>query len=532
MKAQSFINRAKQFWADRALKAQIRKVEHYISATPARDESPVLFFNASTRIHRLSLNGAYSLLASWALRAAGFPVRYLVCQAGMEQCVLGATLGDSRTPPPCRTCTRFSSLLFPDHLVVPLDKNGNKIEEIYSEISTLDLPGLTSWRYADVPFGELCMPGLQWSLRRANLADDSDTRHLYRQFLASAVNLHEHFHAIIASENPQAVLVFNGIFYPEATLRWVARSRGIPVITHEVGLQPFSAFFTREEATFRKVDLSEEFELDDEMNVRLDRYLGERFQGRFSMAGVRFWPQIVDLPEEVEVAIQAYKQTVVVFTNVIFDTSQVHANTYFEDMFAWLSYLEGVIQDHPETLFVLRAHPDEDRPGKSSHQSVSEWVRRRNLNERENVFLMEPSQYISSYELVERAKFVLVYNSSIGIEATIMGKPVLMAGRARYSHEYTAFIPEDRKEYESRLAEFLAQSEIHVPEEMIANARRLLFLELFHASLDLSPYLKPDPVLPGMVNFTPFDPEELNEDPVLETIQHGIRGEGDFSMPT
>ena len=45
------------------------------------------------------------------------------------------------------------------------------------------------------------------------------------------------------------VVVFNGMFYPEATARWVAQQRGVRVITHEVGLQPYTAYFTTGEAT-------------------------------------------------------------------------------------------------------------------------------------------------------------------------------------------------------------------------------------------------------------------------------------------
>lgn len=506
-------------------------MERYLATIPTREEPPVLFFNASTRIHRLSLNGAYSLLASWGLRAAGKPVRYLVCHAGMDQCVLGATLDDPLSAPPCRTCVRFSSYLFPEHLSIALEKNDALVQKTQAELRSIRLDELKAWSYASLPLGEWVTPGLQWSLRRTDLEDDSWTRALFVKFLSSAASLQERFNQTLDELQPQAVVVFNGVFYPEAILRELARRRGIPVITHEVGLRPYSAFFTNEHATFRKVEVPEGFELEDEQNKRLDRYLGDRFKGRFSMAGVRFWPEIVDLPAGIENAIDAFEQTAVVFTNVIFDTSQVHANTYFEDMFAWLHYLEEVIDGHPETLFILRAHPDEDRPGKSSQQSVNEWVESRKLGDRKNVIFLEPSEYISSYELVRRAKFVLVYNSSIGIEATILGAPVLMAGRARYSHENTAFIPEDLEEYEHLLSEFLVQDTLDVPEGMIASARRLLYLELFQASLDLSLYLEPDPVLPGMVVFTDFDPETLNRDPVIATIRDGILAAGDFRWP-
>jgi len=52
-------------------------------------------------------------------------------------------------------------------------------------------------------------------------------------------------------------------------------------------------------------------------------------QGNFTMAGVRFWPEMKGLDEEFLAKTSRFKHIVPVFTNVIFDTSQVHANTLF-----------------------------------------------------------------------------------------------------------------------------------------------------------------------------------------------------------
>ena len=54
------------------------------------------------------------------------------------------------------------------------------------------------------------------------------------------------------------------------------------------------------------------------------------------MAGVRFWPEMKKLSPEFVDKIGQFKQVVPVFTNVIFDTSQGHANVVFPHMFAWL----------------------------------------------------------------------------------------------------------------------------------------------------------------------------------------------------
>jgi hypothetical protein len=60
---------------------------------------------------------------------------------------------------------------------------------------------------------------------------------------------------------PRAVVIFNGMFFPEAAVRFVCLSKGIKVITHEVGMRPFTAFFTTGEATAYPIKIDPAFKL-------------------------------------------------------------------------------------------------------------------------------------------------------------------------------------------------------------------------------------------------------------------------------
>ncbi len=515
----------RQWKADRRLNYQVEKVDEYLKGLDGlKDQrsAPVLFFNASTRIHRLSLNGAYSLLASWALRAAGIPVRYVVCQRGMQQCILGTRQDRLDSPPPCTRCTRLSQRLYPQELTIPLRFQQETTDTISSMLQDLTLPELAAWDFQNIPLGELCLPGLRWALRSHQIPDTPAIRQLFQQYILSAYSLYTNFVEIVDREKPRALVVFNGIFYPEAIARYVAQSRGIPVITHEVGLRPYSTFFSHGDATFRQVNLDPDTSLTSPENERLDQYLSERFQGDFTMAGIRFWPKMVDLPGWFLERTKKFQQNVVVFTNVVFDTSQIHANTLFSNMFAWLEMLKPIIQSHPETLFIIRAHPDEERPGKRSRESVKGWIADQGLSEVENVVFFEPGDPVSSYELINHSKLVLIYNSSIGLEASILGSPVLSAGRARFTQIPTVFFPESQKKYEERLLGFLDAQEIEVPPSFRENARSFLYHELFAASLDLSEFLEPDESLQGMVTFSGFSPDRLQSSRPLEVIRNGI----------
>lgn len=483
---------------------------------------PVIIFNASTRLVGLSLNAAFSLLTAWALRLSGTPVVHFVCQRGLHPCVLGTNRDDPTQPPPCAACLAQSRAVYAHAQAVPFGYWEDA--SLSTALEGLPLSALMAFTYQGMPLGALVLPAVRWILRRHTLEDDEPTRYLYRQYILSAWSVGKQFDALLERVQPLAVVVFNGQFYPEATARWVAQQHGIRVITHEVGLRPFSAFFTEGEATAYPIHIPADFTLSPEQETRLDAYLSQRFQGQFTMAGIRFWPEMRGLDETWQQRLRAFRQVVPVFTNVIFDTSQPHANTLFPDMFAWLDAVLDLMRAHPETLFVIRAHPDELRPGKESRETVADWVERRGVKHLPNVVFVGPREYLSSYELIQRAKFVMVYNSSIGLEASIMGAPVLCAGRARYTQYPTVFFPASAEDYLRQAEAFLTADKINVPAEFIREARRFLYYQLFVASLPFEDYLEEDGIWPGFVRLKSFDWQALRpqNSPALRVIVEGI----------
>jgi hypothetical protein len=491
---------------------------------------PVVFFNASTRLNGLSQNAGFALLASWALRLAGTRVVHFVCEAGLSPCVLGTNRAQVMQAPPCASCIAQSRKAFTGVVVRRLEYAPESA--LARTLSGLNLAQLTEFCYQELPLGSLVLPSLRWILRLGTLADDPATRYLYRQYILSAFNVAQQFERLLEQVDPQAVVLFNGMFYPEATARHVALKRGVRTITHEVALRPLTVFYTTGEATAYPIDIPDSFQLTVEQNARLDAYLQQRFQGNFSMAGVRFWPEMRSLGVEFWQKAVAFRQVVPVFTNVIFDTSQGHANRVFPDMFAWLEQVLEIIRAHPETYFVVRAHPDETRPGKESRQTVASWAKRVGLADLPNTLFVEPRQYFSSYELIQRSKFVMVYNSTIGLEASILGAAVLCAGKARFTQLPTVFFPQTPEAHRSQAEQFLAAEKIEVPEEFRRNARRFLYTQLYKTSLPMDPYLEEDGIRRGYVRFKPFDLSELTpaRSPAVRVILDGILRNGNFLM--
>jgi hypothetical protein len=461
----------------------------------------------------------------------------------MTRCVLGANPEDYAEGPPCQACINQSIKIqssapthwftYTENMELSRSLLGLGLDELYDfrwEISELGL----SFDGLSLPFGEIVLPSIRWAFRRHHLSDDISTISIFKEFIKSAYQVALSFAGLLDRVDTHAVVVFNGIMFPEAIARLIAESQGIRVITHEVGFQPLSVFLTNGQATAYPMDLPVSFELTEKENQQLDNYLNRRFKGDFTMAGIRFWPKMDGLNEDFFDLMKSYKQVVTVFTNVINDTSQVHASTVFSHMFDWLETVLEVIKIHKDTLFVIRAHPDEKRRGtrKHSKEPVSDWVDETGVSLLPNVLFFDSDESVSSYELIGISKFIIVYNSSIGLEAALLGIPVLCGGKARYTQYPIVYFPQSASEFQSKAASLLSLDKVDIPESFQKNARRLLYWQLFRASIPLEEYLYPH-LTPGYVQLKDFSWQELcvGHSIPIRTIVEGIVKGNPFLLP-
>jgi len=417
--------------------------------------------------------------------------------------------------------------------------------ELVAELEKLDIESLINFKVqhpdqvipspeSPLPLGQLVLPSIRWALRRHNLPDNESTRYLMRAYMHSAYSLAVQFADLLVLKQPQVAVIFNGILYPEATAQWVADQLGVGTITHEVGFQRFSAFFSTGQATAYPIKIPEEFDLSPSQEAQLDAHLENRFQGKFTMAGIRFWPEMRTLDQAFLSKIEQFKQVVTVFTNVAYDTSQIHANVIYPSMFAWLETLLEIIRAHTESLFIIRAHPDEIRVGtaKLSNESVQDWVIKNQADKLPNVVFISPTEYISSYELIQHAKFVLVYNSSIGLEAALLGKIVVCAGKARYTQYPTVYFPQSQADLHKQIEMLIESESLQIPTEFQRNARRFLYYQLFRVSLPMSDYLENMP-RQGFVQLKSFSWQQLlpENSITMRILFNGIINNQPFIMP-
>jgi hypothetical protein len=156
-------------------------------------------------------------------------------------------------------------------------------------------------------------------------------------------------------------------------------------------------------------------------------------------------------------------------------------------------------------------------------------VASRGVGKEPNVVFVNPNETLSSYELIQKSKFVMIYNSTIGLEASIMGEAVLCAGKARFTQYPTVFFPQSIDAYQMELERFLKEDTIEVPSEFKRNARRFLHYQLFRTSLPFGNFLEPS-VRTTQAKLKSFDLDDLLISDAVKAIMDGVLNNGDFLL--
>ncbi|WP_343517855.1 hypothetical protein [Sphingomonas sp.] len=98
----------------------------------------------------------------------------------------------------------------------------------------------------------------------------------------------------------------------------------------------------------------------------------------------------------------------------------------------WIVGTVRYLLDHSDATVIVRQHPAE----RLSFAATSDDYRallQRNFGDHPRLVFIAAEDPINSYALLERVKAVVVHSSTIGIEATAYGRPVVTGSRAYYS---------------------------------------------------------------------------------------------------
>ena len=285
--------------------------------------------------------------------------------------------------------------------------------------------------------------------RHANPLYNNNVKNYINHLLKMQVVLTLVIEKILSSHNINLIIFHNGRFAQFKPLLNIAQNRGIDYIATEVvnsqdGVVFENSFFNDipHSITAYKEKIIENWNNAD---VNKREYIGKLFfenKKKSLYAGDKIYTKsqkLGKLPDNWD----STKENIVIFNSsedeFLSISSEYDSDRLFESQYKALINIFDTYKYDSTKHFYLRIHPNLKNVDDISHLAL-------NTLDYPNVTIISAKSDISSYSLIENAQKIIVFSSTIGIESSYWGKPVIVLDKTFYSTFQVAYYPKTEKE--------------------------------------------------------------------------------------
>lgn len=257
--------------------------------------------------------------------------------------------------------------------------------------------------------------------------------------------------AYLRANKPDVVIVPNGTVQEFGIVYRVARYLKIPVTTYEFSDQK-DAFWLAQNSEIMKQDTSAmwnahaEGKLTGEQLNRIKALFESRQQAKTSENFTRKWQSLPSQgSESVREQLKLDKRPIVLLaTNVLGDSLTLGRQVFTKTMADWVSRTILYFIGRPDVQLVIRIHPGEIL---TREYSMVDVVRQTLPELPEYIHVIQPTEKVNTYDLINISDVGLVYTTTVGLEMALKGLPVIVAGQTHYRDRGFTYDPASWVEY-------------------------------------------------------------------------------------
>ncbi len=313
---------------------------------------------------------------------------------------------------------------------------------------------LADVQYRGLPIGRLALRDLyQYTVGCFEPRTTEDLA-LYRQHLVHAVMSVDLAHAILATEQPDIVVLVNGKAVMYTYLYEVARQAGIQATTWEEGMYWDTSVMVANNA--RAIDFPvdesdwaayQRRPLSAAELARVQSHF-ERWRDQTATAYVYYDDEVRDFERiAAELRLPPGRRLVSLFANIVWDTNALDRDDAFAGMMDWLYTTIDLLRGRKDYVLVIRAHPGEAKWAYPTRTPIRQLIEARCGGLPPLVRIVDGRSELSSYEIARHSYRSAVYTTTLGIELTLMGLQPLICGVPFYSRRGATHDVRSKEEY-------------------------------------------------------------------------------------
>lgn len=291
-----------------------------------------------------------------------------------------------------------------------------------------DLSELKKYEYKGIDVGLAAASSLI-SFVRDHKMDTFENKELIERAIRTAIFVFETGQKILDEVNPDKVIIFNGRFVENRPLLRLCEIKGIDYYTHERAGK-LDRYLFREnaiphsiESAFKEInDLWDSAENDREE-------IGKRFFLDRQKGLEQSWYSFTDKQEKglLPAAWDERKSNIVIYNSSMDEYEGITGfdNPIYENDNDGIERICKGLLETSDTQVFVRIHPNLKNLNNSQIRQLEELDARY-----PNLHLIRAEEVVDSYALLKAADKVLVFTSTMGVEAAFWNKVVILAGRS------------------------------------------------------------------------------------------------------
>lgn len=425
-----------------------RQLRNLVKFTPMKNRQKVkdmkqriLFY---TPYGEWFLHSLYEITLGHALKVRDAEVKFIGCDKVFTDCDVHWENTNPKTDTTCDLCHDTQQQIF-NKLGMSIDWLGQHISdsnrsEVEAWIGSLSDADLLEAEYNNVPLGKWVESSVHSHFRMRYLDFGVEKiASAYRSYLLGAALAWHGLKKIMDDFKPQVLFMLNGRFFSHRLAYELAQEQGIRVYCHERGRQDNSlrVFDNETGLTFDTLmnswDEWKDQPLDQEELDATERVFLERSHGKntgwksFVLEDRGDWELL-----RTQIRLKSDQKLVTLFTSSDDEAGVSDAwKPVIIDQMDWVSKVMEYLRDKPEYKLVVRIHPNTAGVVGENRQFLDR-ISTLMDNAPDNVHFVMPADKVNSYQLIEMSDAVLVYFSSLGLEAPFAGKQTLIASKGLF----------------------------------------------------------------------------------------------------
>lgn len=170
---------------------------------------------------------------------------------------------------------------------------------------------------------------------------------------------------------------------------------------------------------------------------------------------------------------------IVIPLNIAWDAAALDRDDIFKSELEWLNETLLYILQHTNANVIIREHPLQNDFRYYYHDNLKKEIPIIEEN-KDRIYFAGASDRVNTYQLVEHCKLVLPYTSTVGLEAAMMGKNVILHTKVYYENIGIAYKASSKDDYFNSISYYLEH-----PDEITCKNKKNAFLSFYYLLNDV-----------------------------------------------